>query len=64
MPPYLERYHVLGTPYQRTRSAVIVAASFTILLGGIVIWGVGFSPITVLHNAAHDVRHSNGFPCH
>jgi len=64
MTPYLGRYRVLGTPYQRTRSAVIVAASLTMLLGCIVIWGVGFSPIAVLHNAAHDVRHSNGFPCH
>jgi cobalt transporter subunit CbtB len=28
------------------------------------IWGVGFSHIAAAHNAAHDVRHSNGFPCH
>jgi len=25
---------------------------------------VGFSHIDVIHNAAHDVRHSNAFPCH
>jgi cobalt transporter subunit CbtB len=25
---------------------------------------VGFSHIDVVHNAAHDVRHSNAFPCH
>jgi cobalt transporter subunit CbtB len=25
---------------------------------------VGFSRIEVIHNAAHDVRHSNAFPCH
>jgi cobalt transporter subunit CbtB len=25
---------------------------------------VGFSHIDVVHNTAHDVRHSNAFPCH
>jgi cobalt transporter subunit CbtB len=29
-----------------------------------VVWGVGFSHIEALHNAAHDTRHSNAFPCH
>jgi cobalt transporter subunit CbtB len=29
-----------------------------------VIWAVGFSHIDVAHNAAHDTRHSAGFPCH
>ena len=26
--------------------------------------GAGFSGISVAHNAAHDVRHANNFPCH
>jgi cobalt transporter subunit CbtB len=34
------------------------------LLGGLLIWGVGFSHIDVVHNAAHDARHSAAFPCH
>jgi cobalt transporter subunit CbtB len=34
------------------------------LLGALVVWGVGFSPIAALHNAAHDTRHSMAFPCH
>lgn len=25
---------------------------------------VGFAPLEVIHNAAHDTRHSSGFPCH
>jgi cobalt transporter subunit CbtB len=25
---------------------------------------VGFSHIGAVHNAAHDVRHANAFPCH
>ena len=44
----------------QTRAAALVAA----LLGAFLIWGVGFSPIAVLHNAAHDTRHSLAFPCH
>jgi cobalt transporter subunit CbtB len=34
------------------------------VLGVFVIGMVGFSHIDVVHNAAHDVRHSNAFPCH
>jgi cobalt transporter subunit CbtB len=33
-------------------------------LGVFIVGMVGFSHIDVLHNAGHDVRHSNAFPCH
>lgn len=46
-----------------TSSAVLPALA-AILLGLFVVGTVGFSHIDVLHNAAHDVRHANGFPCH
>ena len=46
------------------RSDTLAAALLAALLGGVVIWAVGFSPIDVAHNAAHDTRHSVGFPCH
>jgi cobalt transporter subunit CbtB len=42
----------------------LAGAIFAALLGGLLIWGVGFSPIDFVHNAAHDTRHSTGFPCH
>jgi len=35
-----------------------------IALGIFILGIVGFSHIDVIHNAAHDVRHSNAFPCH
>jgi len=38
-----------------------LAAAF---LGAFIIWLVGFSHAEVVHNAAHDTRHSQGFPCH
>jgi cobalt transporter subunit CbtB len=34
------------------------------MLGLFIVGFVGFSHIDVIHNAAHDVRHSNAFPCH
>jgi cobalt transporter subunit CbtB len=46
------------------RSDALVASIFAALLGGFLIWGVGFSHIDLIHNAAHDTRHSTGFPCH
>ncbi len=46
------------------RRSDTLAAVFAALLGAFVIWAVGFSHIDIAHNAAHDVRHSTGFPCH
>jgi len=47
-----------------SRSEAVAAAVLAALLGSFLIWGVGFSHIDVLHNAAHDTRHAAGFPCH
>ena len=47
-----------------SRSSTLVGALMAGFLGLVLIWGVGFSHIGVLHNAAHDTRHSNAFPCH
>jgi cobalt transporter subunit CbtB len=33
-------------------------------LGTVLIFGMGFAETSELHNAAHDGRHSAGFPCH
>jgi cobalt transporter subunit CbtB len=46
------------------RTDVLVGAILAAVLGAFLIWGVGFSPIDFVHNAAHDTRHSTGFPCH
>jgi cobalt transporter subunit CbtB len=48
----------------RVRSETRVAAAVAALLGLFLLWGVGFSHIPALHNAAHDTRHSLAFPCH
>lgn len=33
-------------------------------LGIVILFGVGFAPMNMAHNAAHDTRHSVAFPCH
>ena len=35
-----------------------------LVLGIVLIYGVGFASIGVVHNAAHDTRHAVAFPCH
>lgn len=46
------------------RAQVVTSALAVAALGITLLWGVGFSHIEAVHNAAHDTRHSNGFPCH
>lgn len=39
-------------------------ALLSTILGGVILFGVGFSNLSVAHNAAHDTRHAMIFPCH
>ena len=43
--------------------ASALSGVFAILLGAFLILGAGFSPISAIHNATHDTRHTM-FPCH
>jgi cobalt transporter subunit CbtB len=42
----------------------IAQALGALLLGLLVVGVAGFSHIDAVHNASHDTRHSNAFPCH
>jgi cobalt transporter subunit CbtB len=42
----------------------IGAAMLAVAFGAFLIFGMGFAETSALHNAAHDGRHSAGFPCH
>lgn len=57
---------VSSHPQVQAESTVsILAQSFAaIVFGLIVIFAVGFAPMEVAHNAAHDTRHGLTFPCH
>ena len=49
----------LVTPSQRLKAALVAA-----ILGLGLLFVSGFAPAAMLHNAAHDWRHSHNFPCH
>ena len=44
-----------------TKNLQLLAAA---TLGIVILFGVGFAPMDMAHNAAHDTRHSVAFPCH
>jgi cobalt transporter subunit CbtB len=55
----LPQVHAPTLPIDRTKvgaSLLVVGLAFIFL--------VGFAPISAVHNAAHDTRHSAAFPCH
>jgi len=41
-----------------------VVGALTLILGLGFVYLVGFAPVSAVHNAAHDTRHSAAFPCH
>jgi cobalt transporter subunit CbtB len=51
-------------PAVTTDSGVVVQSVLAMALGLFIVGVVGFSHISAVHNAAHDVRHANAFPCH
>lgn len=42
----------------------LVVALLGGLIGIFILLGVGFASANLVHNAAHDARHVNSFPCH
>ncbi len=42
----------------------LVAILFAAILGAGLIFAAGFANSAAMHSAAHDTRHSVGFPCH
>ena len=46
------------------RTAAVVPALLAVILGVAILWGVGLAGPSLLHNAAHDTRHAQVFPCH
>jgi len=55
-----------ANPQVRTapRASTIVAALLFAVFGLSLVWASGFANAAVLHNGAHDSRHSLIFPCH
>jgi cobalt transporter subunit CbtB len=51
-------------PVTASHAGRLTQALMAMALGLFIVGFVGFSHMHVVHNAAHDVRHSNAFPCH
>lgn len=46
------------------RSTVLMQAVLAMAIGGLIVFASGFAHSQTLHDAAHDMRHTTGFPCH
>lgn len=55
---------VSPAPIAGKRTGDVIQILLAACLGVVLLAGVGFAHVPVLHNAAHDTRHANGFPCH
>ncbi len=55
-----------STPSQTASIAVSNTTQILVALGiGVaLVLFVGFAPMELVHNAAHDARHAFAFPCH
>ena len=49
---------------QASTTSVLAQLGAALFLGLVMLYAVGFSESAVAHNAAHDMRHANGRPCH
>ena len=45
-------------------SLPIVQTIGALIFGIMILFAVGFAPMDVAHNVAHDTRHTLAFPCH
>ncbi len=48
----------------KSTTSALAQTFAALVFGMLIIYGVGFAPMGIAHNAAHDVRHSVAFPCH
>lgn len=55
--------NTLNLTHSKTASA-LRAVLFVALLGATAVFTTGLANSQTLHDAAHDVRHASGFPCH
>jgi cobalt transporter subunit CbtB len=46
------------------KSTALMSVLFMAILGAAMLFAAGHAQSATLHDAAHDVRHATGFPCH
>jgi cobalt transporter subunit CbtB len=60
----MQASHVAGSAVRVRPVANRLPAFLTLIAGLIIIYCIGFSHLSVVHNGTHDTRHAKGFPCH
>lgn len=48
----------------KSTSTTLASVLFVALLGATILFAAGHAQSQTLHDAAHDMRHATGFPCH
>ncbi|HEX9857479.1 MAG TPA: CbtB domain-containing protein [Paracoccaceae bacterium] len=48
----------------KSASTTLASVLFVALLGSTLLFLAGHAQSATLHDAAHDMRHATGFPCH
>lgn len=46
------------------KTTALVSVLGMLMLGAVILFAAGHAQSATLHDAAHDVRHATGFPCH
>jgi cobalt transporter subunit CbtB len=46
------------------RTSALTQIVFVALIGAAIVFASGLAHAQTLHDAAHDMRHTTGFPCH
>lgn len=59
-----EQKIVLVAEESSAADAALPQAIAAFIFGAVILFAVGFLPMEVAHNAAHDARHALAFPCH
>ena len=54
----------ISTTRASDKTKALLSVLAVALLGGALVFTAGLAQSATLHDAAHDVRHSTGFPCH
>ena len=55
---------MIKTATRSNASTGLLPIGFVALFGAALLFVAGHAQIAALHDAAHDIRHATGFPCH
>lgn len=52
------------TARTEAKASGLLSVVFVTLIGATILFAAGHAQSSTLHDAAHDMRHATGFPCH